>query len=116
MDLHLEKGTTDQYVVVSRRLPHESRYGARDPNTGNDKPAGRGTESISSPTIHVHVMTATLLYIPLFFILFLVDRAAAVWPFPSKRFTGSSLLEAGPLGITQEGRVVAFGDFNGDQL
>ena len=50
------------------------------------------------------------------FISLLATDVVAIWPFPSKRFTGSSLLEAGPLGITQEGRVVAFGDFNGDQL
>ncbi|KAF8188320.1 hypothetical protein BJ912DRAFT_1031903 [Pholiota molesta] len=41
---------------------------------------------------------------------------AAIWPFPPKRFTGSSLINAGSLGLSGDGRVVAFGDFNGDQL
>ncbi|KAF5324887.1 hypothetical protein D9611_004159 [Ephemerocybe angulata] len=38
------------------------------------------------------------------------------WPFPKKRFTGNSLLDAGTLGLTGDVRVVAFGDFDGDQL
>lgn len=44
------------------------------------------------------------------------STALAMWPFPPKRFTGNSLLEAGKLGLNNDGRVVAFGDFNGDQL
>ncbi|KDR81920.1 hypothetical protein GALMADRAFT_240232 [Galerina marginata CBS 339.88] len=42
--------------------------------------------------------------------------ALAIWPFPPKRFTGNSLMDAGSLGLTGDGRVVAFGDFDGDQL
>ena len=38
----------------------------------------------------------------------------ALWPFPTKRFSKNALLSAGSLGV--EGRVIAFGDFNGDQL
>ena len=38
------------------------------------------------------------------------------WPFPKKRFTKNSLLDAGSLGLTGDVRVVAFGDFDGDQL
>ncbi len=45
-----------------------------------------------------------------------VFPAVAIWPFPPKRFSGNSLIDAGSLGLSGEGRVVAFGDFNGDQL
>ena len=38
------------------------------------------------------------------------------WPFPAKRFTGNSLIDAGTMGLSGDNRVVAFGDFNGDQL
>ncbi|KAJ7778659.1 hypothetical protein DFH07DRAFT_730793 [Mycena maculata] len=40
----------------------------------------------------------------------------AVWPFPPKRFSGNSLVDAGSMGINVQGCVVAFGDFNGDQF
>jgi hypothetical protein len=40
---------------------------------------------------------------------------AAWWPFPPKRFTGNGLLSAGPLGLDNDERVIAFGDFNNDQ-
>ncbi|KAJ7246549.1 hypothetical protein B0H12DRAFT_1203288 [Mycena haematopus] len=43
------------------------------------------------------------------------DNAVAIWPFPPKRFSGNSLVDAGSLGIIVQGRVIAFGDFNGDQ-
>lgn len=46
----------------------------------------------------------------------LYSSAVAIWPFPPKRFNGNSLINAGSLGLSKEGRVVAFGDFNGDQL
>lgn len=46
----------------------------------------------------------------------LVSPAFAIWPFPPKRFTGNSLIDAGSMGLNSEGRVIAFGDFNGDQL
>lgn len=45
-----------------------------------------------------------------------VFPTVAIWPFPPKRFSGNSLIDAGSLGLSGEGRVVAFGDFNGDQL
>ena len=38
------------------------------------------------------------------------------WPFPKKRFTKNSLIDAGSLGLSGDVRVVAFGDFDGDQL
>lgn len=41
---------------------------------------------------------------------------SAMWPFPPKRFKGNALLNAGSLGLDTDGRVVALGDFNGDQL
>ncbi|KAG7086474.1 hypothetical protein E1B28_002425 [Marasmius oreades] len=50
----------------------------------------------------------------LYSILSLVSPAHGIWPFPPKRFTGNSLVDAGSLGLSGE-RVIAFGDFNGDQ-
>ncbi|KAI0029329.1 hypothetical protein K488DRAFT_56617 [Vararia minispora EC-137] len=46
--------------------------------------------------------------------LFASSPVSAIWPFPPKRFSKNALLSAGSLGV--EGRVVAFGDFNGDQF
>ncbi|KAF8487633.1 hypothetical protein JB92DRAFT_2759088 [Gautieria morchelliformis] len=40
----------------------------------------------------------------------------AMWPFAPKRFTSNSLIGAGALGLSDSGRVVAFGDLNGDQF
>ena len=45
-----------------------------------------------------------------------ISPAFAIWPFPAKRFTGNSLVDAGSLGLNGDGRVVALGDFDGDQL
>ena len=52
-------------------------------------------------------LISTWLWLPLTF---------AMWPFPPKRFKGNALLSAGSLGLDTDGRVVALGDFNGDQL
>ena len=52
-------------------------------------------------------LLSTWLWLPLTF---------AMWPFPPKRFKGNALLGAGSLGLDTDGRVVALGDFNGDQL
>lgn len=50
-------------------------------------------------------------------LLALSTTAAALWPFPAKRFKSNALIFAGELGLGGvEGRVVAFGDLNGDQL
>ncbi|KAH9170778.1 hypothetical protein EDB89DRAFT_2071520 [Lactarius sanguifluus] len=57
-------------------------------------------------------------------LLFLITSAAlfvapttALWPFPPKRFSGNSLVGAGSLGLDDgDGRVIAFGDFNGDHF
>ncbi|ESK92238.1 t-cell immunomodulatory protein [Moniliophthora roreri MCA 2997] len=45
----------------------------------------------------------------------LILPCSAIWPFPPKRFSGNSLVDAGSLGLTAE-RAIAFGDFNGDQF
>ncbi|KAF7352408.1 T-cell immunomodulatory protein [Mycena venus] len=55
------------------------------------------------------------LYGALIALSWLSDEAAAMWPFPPKRFSANSLVDAGSMGINVQGRVIAFGDFNGDQ-
>jgi hypothetical protein len=45
-----------------------------------------------------------------------LPSTSAMWPFPPKRFKGNALLGAGSLGLDTDGRVIALGDFNGDQL
>ena len=49
------------------------------------------------------------------FVFALASQATAIWPFPPKRFTGNTLLGAGTMGLNDDERVIAFGDFNGDQ-
>ncbi|KAI6111074.1 hypothetical protein F5141DRAFT_1112387 [Pisolithus sp. B1] len=49
-------------------------------------------------------------------ILFLATPALSIWPFSPKRFSKSSLIQAGSLGLDDGERVVAFGDCNGDQF
>ncbi|KAF5386695.1 hypothetical protein D9615_001974 [Tricholomella constricta] len=46
----------------------------------------------------------------------LVTPTVAIWPFPPKRFTGNALIDAGSMGLDGDDRIVAFGDFNGDQF
>jgi len=42
---------------------------------------------------------------------------AFLWPFNQKKFKANSLIEAGALGLGNiQGRVAAFGDFDGNQL
>lgn len=42
--------------------------------------------------------------------------ASLLWPFREKRFKAEKLIDAGPLGLEGvQGRVVALGDWNGDQ-
>jgi integrin alpha FG-GAP repeat containing protein 1 len=41
--------------------------------------------------------------------------AAALWPFQQKRFTAEAFVDAGSLGVNTTGRVVALGDWDGDQ-
>jgi len=57
------------------------------------------------------------------FLLFIVTLAlfaapaTALWPFPPKRFSRNALVPAGTLGLDDgDGRVIAFGDFDGDHL
>jgi hypothetical protein len=45
-----------------------------------------------------------------------ISPAIAIWPFPPKRFTGNALIDAGSMGLSGDGRVVALGDFDGNQL
>ncbi|THH16940.1 hypothetical protein EW146_g3775 [Bondarzewia mesenterica] len=49
-------------------------------------------------------------------LLALVAPVYGIWPFSPKRFTGNALLTAGRMGVDDDGRVIAFGDFNGDQF
>jgi integrin alpha FG-GAP repeat containing protein 1 len=49
-------------------------------------------------------------------VLLIIPSVKAIWPFAPKRFTSNSLIGAGSLGLSESGRVVAFGDLNGDQL
>ncbi|KAK2460674.1 hypothetical protein APHAL10511_007144 [Amanita phalloides] len=46
----------------------------------------------------------------------LSSPVGAIWPFPQKRFTKNTLIDAGSMGLDGNARVVAFGDFNGDQF
>ncbi|KIJ63277.1 hypothetical protein HYDPIDRAFT_92805 [Hydnomerulius pinastri MD-312] len=48
--------------------------------------------------------------------LLLISPVSSIWPFPPKRFTKNSLMQAGSMGLDDGGRIVAFGDFNGDQF
>lgn len=43
-------------------------------------------------------------------------NAFDLWPFKPKRFSGTALVGAGSLGLSDNERILAFGDFNGDQL
>ncbi|KAH8114092.1 hypothetical protein DFH11DRAFT_1595734 [Phellopilus nigrolimitatus] len=52
----------------------------------------------------------------LFLYALAATSTAYLWPFPPKRFTGNALLEAGSLGLGNDERAIAFGDFNGDQF
>ncbi|KAI0059037.1 integrin alpha N-terminal domain-containing protein [Artomyces pyxidatus] len=45
-----------------------------------------------------------------------VQGATTLWPFPQSRFTGNALVGAGSMGLDSDARVIAFGDFNGDQF
>jgi integrin alpha FG-GAP repeat containing protein 1 len=42
--------------------------------------------------------------------------SAALWPFREKRFKAEKMIDAGPLGLEGiQGRVIALGDWDGDQ-
>ena len=52
----------------------------------------------------------------LWLVIGILSGANAIWPFPQKRFTAEAFIDAGPLGLDEvKGRVVALGDWNGDQ-
>ena len=57
---------------------------------------------------------AIAMVLHIWLVLSYVGLVLAVWPFPPKRFKANALVDAGSLGLG--GRVIAFGDFNGDQL
>lgn len=59
---------------------------------------------------------SSLLIFKFILLLAIPSPATSVWPFPPKRFTGNSLVGAGSMGLDNDNRVVAFGDFNADQL
>lgn len=45
------------------------------------------------------------------------EPVSAIWPFVPKRFKANALINAGSLGLDKlQGRVIAFGDFDGNQL
>ncbi|KAB5595192.1 Cell division control protein 73 [Ceratobasidium theobromae] len=47
----------------------------------------------------------------------LATSVSSLWPFPAKRFKANGLISAGGLGLDKiQGRVVAFGDLDGDQF
>jgi integrin alpha FG-GAP repeat containing protein 1 len=56
--------------------------------------------------------SALLLLLSDIFIL----NTRAIWPFPSKRFSANAFVDAQGLGLEDAGRIIAFGDFDGDQL
>ncbi|KIJ17167.1 hypothetical protein PAXINDRAFT_98236 [Paxillus involutus ATCC 200175] len=49
-------------------------------------------------------------------ILLLISPVSSIWPFSPKRFTKNSLMQTGSMGLADGDRIVAFGDFNGDQF
>ncbi|KZT70220.1 hypothetical protein DAEQUDRAFT_725861 [Daedalea quercina L-15889] len=55
-------------------------------------------------------------YTRLVLLLSLVLPAYTIWPFSPKRFAGNAFLGAGPMGVDDDGNIIAFGDFNGDQF
>lgn len=48
-------------------------------------------------------------------VLVYLESATAAWPFKQEKFTGETLIDAGSLGVNVTGRVVALGDWDGDQ-
>ncbi|KAH9934948.1 uncharacterized protein B0H18DRAFT_1182116 [Fomitopsis serialis] len=57
-----------------------------------------------------------LSYTSLILLLGLVLPTYAIWPFTPKRFAGNAFLGAGSMGVDDDGNIIAFGDFNGDQF
>ena len=47
--------------------------------------------------------------------LLLVHPASAYWPFQERNFNAEAFVDAGSLGVNSTGRVVAVGDWDGDQ-
>ncbi|THU96321.1 integrin alpha N-terminal domain-containing protein [Dendrothele bispora CBS 962.96] len=49
-------------------------------------------------------------------LLSFLSQVYAIWPFAPKRISGKGLVSAGAMGLTGSDRVIAYGDFNGDQF
>ncbi|GBE82743.1 integrin alpha N-terminal domain-containing protein [Sparassis latifolia] len=49
-------------------------------------------------------------------LIFLSLPSGAIWPFSPKRFSGNALIAAGSMGVDSVDKIIAFGDFNGDQF
>ena len=62
-----------------------------------------------------HTATTSRLMLAYLVCALLSSSASATWPFTPKRFK-NSLIDSGSLGIDGNGRIIAFGDFNSDQL
>lgn len=61
-------------------------------------------------------MTNITIWVLSFLHFVALAQSFSLWPFPDKKFAKNALLNAGSLGLSSDERVVAFGDFNGDQL
>ncbi|WVQ99391.1 hypothetical protein IAU59_006524 [Kwoniella sp. CBS 9459] len=70
---------------------------------------------MTSPSSAVYSFTSRLLLL-LLLLSATATRVEAVWPFKEKRFNDEAFIDAGSLGFEGvKGRVVATGDWNGDQ-
>lgn len=66
--------------------------------------------SSTRPSTILHASRALLVT------LLFISPVWSIWPFSPKRFTKNALMEAGSMGLDDGDRIIAFGDFNGDQL
>lgn len=64
------------------------------------------------------ILDTTVMASKALFVLALTAEVLGVrasWLFNEKRYNEEALIDAGPLGVEEVGRVVAVGDWNGDQ-
>ena len=69
-------------------------------------------------TVLIHTLVAGVMTHKALFVLALTAEVLGVgasWGFSQKRYTEEALVDAGSLGVEGVGRVVAVGDWNGDQ-
>ncbi|KIK98838.1 hypothetical protein PAXRUDRAFT_632706 [Paxillus rubicundulus Ve08.2h10] len=72
--------------------------------------------SLISPSLRTR-LSATICSFPALLSIFLIiSPVSSMWPFQPKRFTKNSLMQTGSMGLGDGDRIVAFGDFNGDQF